>query len=247
VKKLRTPKLLVETAREKLTDSTIHGSGMFFRSEHWTIRIMWVCFGLAPWGYLIYLMTKIMEYQKNEVWVEISRKFELPAVFPAITICNVNLLNEMYAYNYTLSKVGQAACFKLKNGTELSQCINSTDVGSSFDSFIMKMKRIIANDKTLTDYDYYWYGFNLETDMMLSFKFNVSRVMLIISLNFGIIITETVTRLTTAISMILKFKNTLKLISLIIILVIMRQIIMHNYRVFLNLVHTAQTMVFNFN
>jgi hypothetical protein len=146
---------------------------MFFRSEHWTIRIMWVCFGLAALIYLIYLMTtSINEYQKHEVRVEISRKFELPAVFPAITICNVNLLNELHAYNYTLSKVSKASCFKLKNGTAFSQCMNSTDAGSSFDSFMKKMKRIIANDKTLTDYDYYWYGFDLETDMMLSCKFN---------------------------------------------------------------------------
>ena len=166
-------KLLAKTAEEKLKDSTIHGCGMFFRSENSGIRIMWICFGLAALGYLVYLMTtSIIEYNKYEVRVEISKQFELPAIFPAITICNVNPLNEEYAYNYTLSKDSQAACFKLKNGTTFSECIGSTDAGTSFDNFIKKMKRIIANDKTLTDYDYYWYGFQLEGDMMISCKFN---------------------------------------------------------------------------
>ena len=105
--------------------------------------------------------------------MEISRQFDLPAIFPVITICNVNPLNEKFAYNYSLSKLRQAGCLKLKNGTAFSQCMGSTDTGTSYDSFIKKMKRIIANDKTLTNYDYYWYGFDLETDMMISFKFLV--------------------------------------------------------------------------
>ena len=104
--------------------------------------------------------------------MEISRQFDLPAIFPVITICNVNPLNEKFAYNYSLSKLRQAGCLKLKNGTAFSQCMGSTDTGTSYDSFIKKMKRIIANDKTLTNYDYYWYGFDLETDMMISCKFN---------------------------------------------------------------------------
>ena len=62
------PKLLAKTAGEKLKDSTIHGCGMFFRSEHWIIRIIWICFGLGALGYLIYLMTtSIIEYNKHEV------------------------------------------------------------------------------------------------------------------------------------------------------------------------------------
>ena len=175
IKYKKTPphKLLAHTAKEKLYDSTIHGLGMFFRSEHWFINIMWICFGLGALSYLVYLMTtSIIEYKKFEVRVEISRKFDLPATFPAITICNLNPLNEKYAYNYTLSKVSQAACFKLHNGTSFSRCMNSTDAGTAFSSFLTKMKRIIANDKTLTAHDYYYYGFDLEEDMMISCKFN---------------------------------------------------------------------------
>ena len=71
---------------------------MFFRSEHWIIRIMWICFGLGALGYLIYLMTtSITEYNKHEVRVEISKEFDLSATFPAISFCNLNLLNEKYA------------------------------------------------------------------------------------------------------------------------------------------------------
>ena len=172
-KKKRTHKILAHTAREKLYDSTIHGIGQFFRAEHTIIKIMWICFGLGALGYLIYLITtSIIEYNKHEVRVEISRKFDLPATFPAVTICNINPFNEAYAYSYIIKKTKDAECFKLKNGTEFTKCINSTDANTSFDKFVEKMKRIIANDKTLTAFDYYWYGFDLETDMMISCSFN---------------------------------------------------------------------------
>lgn len=166
-------KLCCHVAKKKLFDSTIHGCGMFLRSENWVIRTKWILFGLGSFSYLIYLVTTtLIEFHRDEVAVSISRHQELPATFPAVTVCNINPFNELYAYSYLINKTSDAACFKLTTGDAFSDCLNSTDTNSAFDEFIEKMKRVIANDDTLTAYDYYWYGYDLKTDMMVSCTFN---------------------------------------------------------------------------
>ena len=85
-----------------------------------------------------------------------------------MAICNVNPLNEQRTYNYTLSKVSQAACFKLKNGTPLRKCMNSINAASAtYDSFMKKLKAIIGSDTRLRDYDYYNLGYDLKDDGIL--------------------------------------------------------------------------------
>lgn len=159
-------------AKQKLFDSTIHGCGMIFRSEHWVIRIMWIIFGLGSLAYLVYLMsTTLIEYYKFAVTVSISTYQDLPAVFPAVTICNINPFNEKYSYSYILNKTSKAACFKLPTGDAFSACMNSTNTNSAFDKFNEQMKRVVANDKTLSEWDYYWYGYDLATVKIIDFIF----------------------------------------------------------------------------
>ena len=165
--------LCCHVAKEKLLDSTIHGCGMFFRSEHWTIRIMWILFGLTTSSYLIYLViTSLTEYLRYDVTVRVDTFQELPATFPAISICNVNPFNEQYAYPYIVEKLPKASCFNFTNGDEFSRCMNSTDTNAAFDQFIEQMKRVIANDDTLNASSYYYYGYALDSDMLISCTFN---------------------------------------------------------------------------
>ena len=78
----------------------------------------------------------MIEYFKYEVSVKINTYQDLPATFPAVTICNTNPFNELYAFNYTFSKLPEAACFKLRNGYDFSKCLNSTATNSAYDAFL---------------------------------------------------------------------------------------------------------------
>ena len=135
--------------------------------------MVWILFGLFALAYLIYLITtSLIEYLRYEVTLKIDRYQDLPATFPAITICNVNPFNEQYAYSYLRNSSSKAACFDLTNGDEFTTCYNSTDTSTAFDDFKQKLKRIVGNDITLTDADYNLIGYDLDYDMMISCTFN---------------------------------------------------------------------------
>ena len=161
------------SSKEKLFDSTIHGCGMYFRSETWILKMMWILFGLGSLVYLIYLVTSLLiEYHRFEVTVANDRYQELPARFPAVTICNINSYDEEFSYAYILNKTTDAACFKFTNGDSFSNCLKSNDTNSAIDKFLEKMQRLIANDKSLKAIDLTTYGYDLSTHMMISCNFN---------------------------------------------------------------------------
>ena len=118
------------------------------------------------------MTTSLIEFLRYEVTVKIDRYQDLPATFPAVTICNANPFNEKHANSYIKNVSSQAACFDLTNGDDFATCYNSTDISSAFDDFRQKIKRIVGNDKTLTVNDYNIYGYSLETDMLVSCSYN---------------------------------------------------------------------------
>ena len=165
--------ILAEVTREKMYDSTIHGIGAFLRSDCWLVRLMWVFFGCACLGYCIFLVTNsLINYFAYAVTVVITRVQELPATFPAVTICNVNPFYEDTAYPYIRNKTSEVECFLATDGNQFQQCLNASITNYAFDSFVEKMKRIIANDKNLTAEDHLTYGFDLKKDMLVSCSFN---------------------------------------------------------------------------
>ena len=161
-----------ETTKEKLSDSTIHGCAAFFRSEYWTVRFMWLICGLAMIGYCIYMVyMSLTEYFSYSVTVDINRVHELPATFPAVTICNLNPFNEKYAYNFLINKAPQLECFNNTDGNVFAECIGTNDTNHAFNIFVDKLKRIIASSH-LTPYEQWYNGFDLSLDMLLSCSYN---------------------------------------------------------------------------
>ena len=165
--------ILSEVATETLELSTIHGFTHYINSKFRTVRIMWIIVGIASFGYCIYLLTMaFIGYFSFNVTVSISNYQDLPATFPAITFCNINPFYDYYAYPYILNKTNEAACFSLANGDAFQACLNKTTSNGAFDNFLNKMKRIIANDKNLTDSDRFVYGYSLNNNLLLSCSFN---------------------------------------------------------------------------
>lgn len=155
-------------------DSTSHGIPHIAKSNNIAMRIIWTIFVLTSFSYCTFtIVQSFIEYYKYNVVLKISRIDDSPAVFPAITFCNLNPFNEYYATDYIINNTQDGACFLYDDGNSFNQCINSSDSSNmNFVNFIDKLKRHIANDKTLTDFEHYYYGFDLRIDMLVSCMHN---------------------------------------------------------------------------
>jgi hypothetical protein len=109
--------------------------------------------------------------------VSISKINELPATFPAVTICNTIPFNRKYAIDFIQQNVPGADCFNLLNNgtvnkTAFSQCFpSSISANSAFSEFTKELQRVIAS-KGLNDSQRRYYGYQLDRDMLVSCSFN---------------------------------------------------------------------------
>jgi hypothetical protein len=153
--------------------STSHGIPSIARSTNWVMRIMWTLFFLGSLSYCsVLIIQSLVDFLKYETTISVTRVQELPATFPAVTICNINPFNEIFAEEYIQRKLKDAKCFKETNREAIEKCFNSTDTNDSIDTFVDQLKRILANDKNITEYDHYFYGYDLDEDMLISCKYN---------------------------------------------------------------------------
>jgi hypothetical protein len=154
-------------------DSTGHGISHSARSDNWVMRIVWVLFFIGCMGYCTYTIVRsITDYLKYETTISITRIEDLPATFPAVTICNINPFNEFWASEYINTTVKNYECFNSENSANFQNCLNSNDTNGAIDTFVDQAKRIIANDKNLTEDEHFLYGYDLNADMLISCKFN---------------------------------------------------------------------------
>jgi hypothetical protein len=140
------------------------------------MTIIWTVFVLCSLSYCFYtIVLTFIAYFNYSVVLKISKVQDLPAIFPAVTICNLNPFNELYAaekLNETLQNIDNGPCFLLQDSNDFANCLNSSDPNSAFTKFVDQLKRAIANDITLTDDDYYDLGYWLNFDMLISCEYN---------------------------------------------------------------------------
>lgn len=161
--------------------STGHGIANISRSKYTLLRVMWFFVFLISLSYCSYVIVKsLIEYFKFQTNVSIKVMLELPANFPAVTICNINPLNENRAIDLMKLVNQYQNCFNFTSFIELSdeeysnefwKCINATDKNSALDSVVDRMKRFIANEiKDEESRNYF--GFDLDYDMLISCQYN---------------------------------------------------------------------------
>ena len=166
---------IIQELYDLSVESTSHGIPRIIKSafrKEWIITGMWSVVFTGCFIYCIYTLVLVFNtYYSYGVTSTISKFESLPTTFPAVTICNINPFNEAYAGDYILNKSSTAKCFDQKNGSNFVACMNIADPYNAFQTFIDQIKRIVANDKTLTSNDTYWYGYDLQTDMTVSCTF----------------------------------------------------------------------------
>ena len=109
-----------------------HGIPKIFNSEHIIIKIMWLLSTIGSVSFCIWILVKtIREYLEYPFATVIDVKSEIPAEFPAITICSLNPTEK----NYSLSD----RIIKCTFNGPLTDCSNDF-VDFDFDSIHRCMK-----------------------------------------------------------------------------------------------------------
>jgi hypothetical protein len=96
---------------------------------------------------------------------------EIPSIFPAVTICNVNKFNEKYAENYLLNLTSLSKCFQFTDGNLFNKCTNSNLTSETFDEVLDIIQRTIANNNLSYNASFN-YGYQLKREMLISCNFN---------------------------------------------------------------------------
>ena len=96
-KSIEIKKTLIESA----VASSCHGLPNIFKNERILSKVMWTLFFLASWSYCLYSIIKsINAYLNWDVITNIDIIQEIPAEFPAVTICNLNAFASDYGRDY---------------------------------------------------------------------------------------------------------------------------------------------------
>ncbi len=78
-----------------LLRTTFPGLPNIFRVTHCTIRVVWTLAYLTSFAFCCYYVAKcFVEYTKYATTVSIANVRETPTNFPAVTLCNLNPINE---------------------------------------------------------------------------------------------------------------------------------------------------------
>jgi len=82
-----------ENIKSIIEDSTIHGSPRVLKSNSWISKIVWTIFFCLSSSCCVYLIiSATLSFLQYSVVTSIETITEIPANFPAITICNLNKL-----------------------------------------------------------------------------------------------------------------------------------------------------------
>ena len=156
-----------------LGKTTLHGIPRILESENWLKKLMWSVFFFSSTIYCFVTVIQLFDtFFKYGVTTTITRIKDLPATFPAVTICNINPFNEQYAMQYILNRTAKANCFYLPNSIEFQHCYGTNNTNQAFDTVIDQLKRIAANDPKLTDEYRMYFGYDLAIDMLVSCDYN---------------------------------------------------------------------------
>lgn len=187
MKKLNESSLLKQRLKMKIKHSLVNsgvvGLSNMARTDANIIRFMWLFLLIASTIGCFYVIGKaISEYTQFNTNISINRVQDLPSSFPAITICNINPFYELNMTKYLTLKLPYFDNFncllRLNNQTNPTQfikigkeCFNSTRVYTILEKLVDKTKRFMLNDN-LTNTQRQELGYNLETQMLISCKFN---------------------------------------------------------------------------
>jgi len=84
-------KEIILVLKELLADSTVHGIPRLVRSKSFLSKLVWLAFFIISCCYCVYLIFEtIFDFFEYNTIISFDNYPEVPSLFPAITICNLN-------------------------------------------------------------------------------------------------------------------------------------------------------------
>ena len=167
--------------KDFLETTPIHALPFIARSKSWFMRIFWIFFFCALFGFGVYLVVKaLMDYYDYPVVSEVQENIERQPEFPAITICNLDPFITSYAADYVekrfldlsnftkeeLLSPTSAIFYKLSNArrfilNEINNpsisLTNKRKFGYSLEETLIDCHYNNENCKNTTDDDFVWH------------------------------------------------------------------------------------------
>ena len=113
--------VIVQKWNNFVESSTLHGMHNIFSSQSNFRRITWTLFLLSGVGYFSYqssvLLTEYFDYPVN---TKVTLVYEKEPEFPAVTICNFNMLRKSVVSKHSYGKVVDLTLMS-KYGTEMNE------------------------------------------------------------------------------------------------------------------------------
>ena len=167
--------------------SSSHGIPNIVSTKNRAVRYMWLIFFLSSFAYCVYtIITSIDEYSQYKTTLSLKKVQEVPQIFPAVTLCNINSFseNDDSFIDFLTTAVKKPQCleyfrnskkcketkseksdFCIENEKLLKPCFNATDF------YIYQIKSFIANNITDDIIEKKDLGITFD-DLVLSCEFN---------------------------------------------------------------------------
>ena len=101
-------KRLKECLEEAALSKTAHGFEKIISHKKFSLKLIWILLLLASVGVCIYFVVKsVADYLDYEVVTKIQSFYELPVLFPTVTICNVNMYNNKQSIEFAKRKIAE--------------------------------------------------------------------------------------------------------------------------------------------
>ena len=160
--------LLRSVIAEWFKNSTSHGLPNIFRTNSTLLKIVWTLFFLLSVSCCVYLISKsIQSYSEYNYLINTEIVQEIPATFPAVTICSLQYTNKTSADKYINRLL-------YINGTIPKIDFTENNTASVFDTVLKQeyfIQSSISSDKNLTAEEKRSFSPEL-SEMLLSCKFN---------------------------------------------------------------------------
>lgn len=149
---------------ESAYDSTTHGLPHIFKREHLMLRLFWIVCFFCSAGVCSYMIARsIIEYSKFETVTKTDSIFEIPTLFPTVSICNQNAFVTDQSFDYVKE------IFRANNITDLEAgLVNASALGFIGLKYIVG---VIMRDPIFSDEERKNTGFNISR-MLLSCTYN---------------------------------------------------------------------------
>lgn len=142
------------------TNLNVYGLPKIFRNENSFSRIIWIICFIISFIYCMHTVGQLLQnYYSNPSYISTEIVQEIPTPFPAITICNIKLVNRTRSSTYLDANVLN---FDLRNFTDPYSYIITQEYST---------KLTLNSDSNLTNKTKKELGFLIE-DMLISCYFN---------------------------------------------------------------------------